>query len=1114
MSLVDPRHPLELPGSLETQLHDFRRLVWKIKLIEGLAIAACGLFCAYLAVFILDRLWETPGLLRTLILLIAVGIAGIIPYVAYRWIWRHRRLEQLARLLSRKLPRIGDQLLGVIELVHNDSEQARSRALCEAAIRQTALDAEKRDFRTAVPNPRHRLWSRLAAVPLALSLILLLVCTSAAGNAWARFLAPWSNTPRYTFASVQKLPNPFIVPHGEPIDLSLALNSDSRWHPREGHLRVGLQPRYSTRLKNNAYEFTIPPQIDEALVRLNIGDALQQVKMVPTLRPELTSLSAEFTLPDYLGRSGSERKDARGGAVTLVKGTQVEFTAQASRDLASATVNGRPVNPAKNSLSTGKLLVENSTQLEIQWRDALGLAGKNPFNLAVTARDDEAPTVACEDLPRQKVILESEQLTFLLHAHDDFGIRQVGLEWNGLNQDGSPSTFKGERILSAGGTDKENLELTGTFSATLLGIEAQPIQLRIFAEDYLPGRPRAYSLPYTLFILTADEHAVWITEQMNKWHRQSLEVRDRELQLHETNKQLRSLAPEELDRPENRRKLEQQAQAERANGRRLTGLVRHGEELVRQAARNPEFGVGHLEKWAEMLQILKDISGSRMPSVADLLKEGAQAPVASQQTSPKDSKTAGQIRSLPEGKPSPTNDQEKNTPPAVPKLADVESTQGTPPDKPQGDQDQQKKQASAGKFGLPATMVPDTSPPKDQPKSPESPAEQKIDEAVKQQADLLAEFDKIADELERVLANLEGSTLVKRLKAASRKQYKIGGQISDLVGDAFGVETDDIDNKAEVVFKDLSEQETKASQEISFIMDDLQAYLERRQLERFRTVLDEMRKQDAIGGLRQLGDDIKKENGLSLAQSEFWSDTFDRWADDLADPACAGKCPGGKSKESLPPSIVLEVLQVLEAEVNLREETRVTEQSKPAVKTEEYARHSGQLSETQHSLEERIKVVITKIEELPDAEQEFGKELRLLGLVSGVMREATEILARPDTGSPAVAAETEAIELLLQSKKFNPKAGGGGGGSTPGGGGGGTTSDSAIALIGSGVNDKEVREDRGIEQATGDSGPSLPEEFRAGLDEYFNQLERAPQTSISPENTTERNDTGRSTPDE
>ena len=109
--------------------------------------------------------------------------------------------------------------------------------------------------------------------------------------------------------------------------------------------------------------------------------------------------------------------------------------------------------------------------------------------------------------------------------------------------------------------------------------------------------------------------------------------------------------------------------------------------------------------------------------------------------------------------------------------------------------------------------------------------------------------------------------------------------------------------------------------------------------------------------------------------------------------------------------------------------------------------------------------------------------------VANVMHEATEILARPETGSVAIAAETEAIELLLQSRRINPK-GGGGGGASPGGGGGGTTNDSAIALLGGGVNDKEVREDHGVSQSTGDSGPTLPEEFRAGLDEYFNRLEK------------------------
>ncbi|MGD9854597.1 MAG: hypothetical protein AB7U20_06550, partial [Planctomycetaceae bacterium] len=220
-----------------------------------------------------------------------------------------------------------------------------------------------------------------------------------------------------------------------------------------------------------------------------------------------------------------------------------------------------------------------------------------------------------------------------------------------------------------------------------------------------------------------------------------------------------------------------------------------------------------------------------------------------------------------------------------------------------------------------------------------------------------------------------------------------------------------------------------------------------------------------------------------------WSETLDRWAEDLVDVTKCGACPGCKSKGSLPPSIVLEVLQILEGEINLREETRVAEQARPAVSAEDHVKVGAQLSETQDTLRDRIDQVVDRILELPDAEADFGKEIALLRAVSPVMMDATGILATPDTGSNAIAAETEAIELLLQSKRFNPQ-GGGGGGSNPGGGGGGDTNDSALALVGSGVNEKAVSEERPVSQATGTSGPVLPEEFRAGLDEYFNRLDQ------------------------
>lgn len=192
----------------------------------------------------------------------------------------------------------------------------------------------------------------------------------------------------------------------------------------------------------------------------------------------------------------------------------------------------------------------------------------------------------------------------------------------------------------------------------------------------------------------------------------------------------------------------------------------------------------------------------------------------------------------------------------------------------------------------------------------------------------------------------------------------------------------------------------------------------------------------------------------------------------------------------MPPSLVLEALQILEAEVNLREETRVTEQAKSVEVREAYLEQSSALSETQQVITGRVDGLIESIEGLAGAEQ-FGQEIQLLTAVSEVMHEATAILGRPETGSPAIAAETHAIELLLESKRINPNGGGGSGGAQPGGGGTGTTTDSAMSLVGSGINAQELTEDHGISQSTGETGRVLPEEFRAGLDEYFNRLEES-----------------------
>ena len=1080
---VNRNSSIEIPESLKEKLLAFRRRVWVLKMVEAFAGAIIGVLIGFLLTYLLDRFFDTTSLIRGLILCGSAITCGLIPIAINRWIIKRRRLDQLARLLAETQPSAGDQLLGVIELSEDTSEQARSPELVEAAIKQVAASVQNQDLSEAIPNPRHRHRS-LAAGLLAVAAVALLVFTATATkNAWARFLMPWGSTPRYTFAGIQDLPDNLVVPHGEQFNLSVSLRSDTEWSPSSATVAMTRQQPRTVDLNVTNYQFSLPGQIQPTDLFVKVGDFRGLVSIEPKLRPELNSIKAKVQLPSYLGRTEAITKDIRGASFSVVKGSETTFLARASRDLATASVNGKTAQPVDGSFSTEPLLLRENEQVEFQWTDNHGLSGSKPFTLSIEATEDGSPTLICDNLPRRKVILDSEVLSFTIRARDDFGVKRVGIEWQGLDES-LPTIASGEAILGAGNQNAELLELAGVFSPATHDITPQPLAVRVFVEDYLPGRERIYSPTSVFDVLDAEQHAIWITTQLARWHRMSLDVRDREMQLHETNKELWQLPTDELASEANLEKVSDQADRERNNGRRLKSLVQNGEGLLKEAMRNKDIAVDNLDQWAEMMQILKDISANRMPSVADLLdKSAAQASQSAPKPDGKKGKQVGKNRLTQSGqsKPSDEQDPEKDAPTPAPSINDVESTQhdlskAKPEETPAG-------KPSQGRFGLPDTKLAGNAK-SDSPPSDEQPP---METAVTEQKELLAEFDKVADELNNILANLEGSTLVKRLKAASRKQQAVAGTLSNIVPNSFGVSEREKEIHAQT-FAQLAEVESNSSSEASHIMDDMAAYFERSRFMLFQRVLDDMREQDVTAELRLLADDLRRENGLAISQAEYWSDNFDRWAEDLVEVTKGGASPGGKPKGSLPPAIVLEVLQLLEGEVKLREQTRVAEQARPAVTDTEHMVTANRLSEKQHGFNERMNDVVTRILELPDAESEFDKEIGLLNQVSGVMAETVEILVKPETGPPAIAAETEIIELLLKSKRFNPNAGGGSG-ADPGGGGSGDTETPALALVGSGVNEKENREELAATQATGTTGIPLPEEFRTGLDQYFNRLE-------------------------
>lgn len=557
---------LKVPNSLEQQLLAFRRRLWTIKTFEYVSLILLGLAFAILAVFTVDRIGDAAGWFRGLLLLGWLATVAGLGYLAFRWYQRTQGLEKLAILLGRKLPSVGDSMLGVIELAKNHAEQSRSPALCQAAMQQVAHDAKDRDFLTALPSSKHRLAGSIAALLVTIVIGLLVVYPAATRNAVARLLGPFSGVERYTFTRVEALPAEWFVPHGEPVNLKLSLLPETRRQPESARVVIGNQTPIQVTRENDQYNVLLPAQIDAQKLVVTVGDTKQTIDLIPTLRPEIVSITGKVLLPEYLGRTEIVSKDARGGTLASVVGSVADVEIETSRPLSSANINKVAAKVSSERIVAEPIDVDASQVLEIDWTDEYQLAGREPFNLNVTAIDDEPPTLLVDGLPRQAVVLDSEMLKFQVRVSDDFGVRQAGIMWRGASDTGLNGSVEGERVLAAGGVDKETLELLGTFSANSYNIQPQPIELFVWAEDYLPERKRTYSPPYMLYILTPDQHAIWITEQLSKWHRQSLEVRDRELQLYETNKELRDLPEAELNLADTRQQIERQAQAEKSNG--------------------------------------------------------------------------------------------------------------------------------------------------------------------------------------------------------------------------------------------------------------------------------------------------------------------------------------------------------------------------------------------------------------------------------------------------------------------------------------------------------------------------------------------------------------------
>src|SRR5690606_111905 len=208
----------------------------------------------------------------------------------------------------------------------------------------------------------------------------------------------------------------------------------------------------------------------------------------------------------------AQRRDARGGTISVVRGSHVGLEVAVTRPLDDAAMDGEPQPIRGDRIVTRSRPVEQSLDWTLTWRDQLGLEAREPLTVSIQAVEDQPPTLSANWANREQIVLEADALAFALRAADGLRVKLVGVERRGVDDPVRiPSPARGEAMLVAGGPDRGVLEASASFSPKREGIKPQTLQLRLFAVDYYPGRERVYSPAYTLHVLSADEHAVWLS---------------------------------------------------------------------------------------------------------------------------------------------------------------------------------------------------------------------------------------------------------------------------------------------------------------------------------------------------------------------------------------------------------------------------------------------------------------------------------------------------------------------------------------------------------------------------------------------------------------------------
>jgi hypothetical protein len=638
MNSLPDNGSLQIPENLRAQFQRLERRLWWVDTVIALCGALSGLIVSYTLLFISDRFWDTPFWLRALFTLTGLALAVYFAWGWFRhWILRRRDFRVLSGIVQRHYRRLGDRLLGIVELADPAKRPDNvSPELCRAAIRQVSAEAIQFDFRQAVATRKPRIYALVAVFLLVLVVTPWLLVPEASRNALARWLWPGAAYPRYTFVSLDQLPDRLVVAHGEPFEIACYVKLHPFWKPSWARCQFEQQPVIRTPVFAGRMVFSIPGQTKPGRLTLKIGDVTRRILIEPMLRPALKALHARIQFPAYLQYPEGDELIPH-GSFSYLDGSRIAFRAWTSRNLSSASLRlgskdkppaaETPARVEKDSFATDKLDLKGLNRALFAWTDEYGLTSAAPWLLTFQAKPDQAPETVCPEQAAVVAMLEDEIIEVKAEARDDYGLRQLAMAWECQKRQETNLVAGQVSPILDGAPQSRNLHGSFQLAPALMHLPPDTlVTMRAVSWDYYPDRARAESDPYRVYILSHEEHARLIQQELERIMAELEELTRKQEALLEAGKEVRRLTPEELAAAEAAKKLAEQASEEANLGEKLSALSQKTANTLKEAMRNKTIPTERIEEWARHAQTMREISQQQMALAMRSLSTAQQNP--------------------------------------------------------------------------------------------------------------------------------------------------------------------------------------------------------------------------------------------------------------------------------------------------------------------------------------------------------------------------------------------------------------------------------------------------------------------------------------------------------